>query len=305
METKRNLLPAYLSLAFVVLAWGLSPVVSKYMLTSYSPGIKRMLDAFFASLALGAIAGKHLVRTDKPTVRFSLLVGLCFSLGLLFEGIGINYTTPAKSTFYGNVTCITVPVFAAIFAKKLPGFLKVLSGIVCLVGFGVIIFGNDPGSAAPSFALGDALTLLSGVFYGATVAMTGTWGRNKNTLVITFFEFLVSIPMCILYVLLFEQVAFSWSLRDLAIVAVTAVIVQGLCWLLRNFALRHLDPGFVAIVTSFSMVVSGVISVLVGMDAFSWSLCIGGAICLIAVILSSLPKRLPTDKNHSQGAKNE
>lgn len=281
---------AYLSCLLVVLSWGISPVVSKYMMTAYSPGIKRVLDAFFASAILGMIAGKHVIRADKGMIRFSLLVGLCFSLGLLFEGIGINYTTPAKSTFYGNVTCITVPLFAAIFAKKLPGVLMILSGVLCLVGFGVIIFGNSPGSVAPSFALGDALTLLSGLFYGATVAMTGTWGRSKNTLVITFFEFLVSVPMCILYVLFFEQVSFSWSIRDLAIVAGSAVVVQGLCWLLRNFALRYLDAGFVAIATSFSMVVSGIISVWVGMDEFSWALCIGGGICLLAVILSSLPK---------------
>ena len=291
MQPKKTKILAYLSLAFVVLAWGISPVVSKYMLTSYSPGIKRMLDAIFASVALGALTGKQLVRTDKGTIVFSLLVSLFFSLGLLFEGIGIHYTTPAKSTFYGNVTCITVPIFAAVFAKKLPGFLKVLSGVLCLVGFGVIIFGSEPGSATPTFALGDALTLLSGVFYGATVAMTGTWGKNKNTLVVTFFEFFVAIPMCILYVLLFEKVAFSWSVRDLAIIAASAFVVQALCWLLRNFALRYLDAGFVAIVTSFSMVVSGVISVLVGMDTFSWALCIGGVICLIAVIASSLPEQ--------------
>lgn len=294
MPTKKQKFFAYLSLALVVLSWGISPVIGKFMLTTYSPGIKRLMDALFASLVLGAIAGKHLCKTDKATVRFALLVGIFFALGMLFEGIGINYTTPAKSTFYGNVTCITVPVFAAIFAKKFPGILKVLSGVICLIGFGIIIFCSEPGNALPSFSLGDALTLLSGVFYGATVAMTGTWGKHKNTLVVTFFEFLVSVPMCILYVLLFETVVFSWALKDIAIVAVTAVIVQGICWLLRNFALRYLDAGFVAIVTSFSMVVSSIISVLVGMDTFSWALCIGGAICLVAVALSSLPQRTNT-----------
>ena len=40
-----------------------------------------------------------------------------------------------------------------------------------------------------------------------------------------------------------------------------------------------------------NMVVSGVISVLVGMDTFSWALCIGGVICLGAVVLSALPDR--------------
>ena len=140
----------------------------------------------------------------------------------------------------------------------------------------------------PAFSFGDGLTLVSGVFYGITTAAIGTWGKNRNSLVLTFLEFCVTVPMCVLYVLCFDQVVFSWSVRDLAIVAGTAVVVQGLCWLLRNFAVRHIEPGLVAIIMSFSTVVSGIASILTGMDVFSWSLAIGGGVCVVAAILSGL-----------------
>ena len=78
MPTKIQKLYAYLSLALVVLAWGVSPVVSKFVLTTYSPGIKRLMDALFASLALGAIAGKHFLTTDRSTVRFFPAGGYLF-----------------------------------------------------------------------------------------------------------------------------------------------------------------------------------------------------------------------------------
>jgi len=263
-------------------------VIGKYMLGFYSPGIKRLLDAVFATAALGAIAGKQLKSVDRGTVRFSLAVGLFFSLAMLLEGVALNYTTPAKSNFFGNVSCITVPVFVAVFTRKLPRPGKLLAGVLCLLGFGIIIFGDSLYGGIPAFSFGDGLTLVSGVFYGITTAAIGTWGKNRNSLVLTFLEFCVTVPMCILYVVCFEEVAFSWSFRDLAVVAGAAVVVQGLCWLLRNFAVRHIEPGLVAIIMSFSTVVSGVVSVLTGMDVFSWSLAIGGAVCVAAAILSGL-----------------
>lgn len=287
MKHKTKIL-AYLALSFVILTWGLSPVIGKYMLGFYSPGIKRLLDAVFATAALGAIAGRQLKTADRGMVCFSLIIGLFFSLAMLLEGVALNYTTPAKSNFFGNVSCITVPIFAAAFTRKLPRPGKLLAGLLCLAGFGIIVFGDTLSGGIPAFSFGDGLTLVSGVFYGITTAAIGTWGKNRNSLVLTFLEFCVTVPVCVLYVVCFEKVAFSWSFRDLAIVAVAAVVVQGLCWLLRNFAVRHIEPGLVAILMSFSTVVSGVVSVLTGMDIFSWSLAIGGGVCVAAAILSGL-----------------
>ena len=287
MKYKTKIL-AYCALFFVVLTWGLSPVIGKYMLGFYSPGIKRLLDAVFATAALGAIAGKELKNVDKGTVRFSLIIGLFFSLSMLLEGVALNYTTPAKSNFFGNVSCITVPIFVAAFTRKLPRPGKLLAGVLCLAGFGIIVFGDTLSGGIPAFSFGDGLTLVSGVFYGITTAAIGTWGKDRNSLVLTFLEFCVTVPMCLLYVICFDQVVFSWAWQDLAIVAGAAVVVQGLCWLLRNFAVRHIEPGLVAIIMSFSTVVSGVVSVLTGMDIFSWSLAIGGGVCVIAAILSGL-----------------
>lgn len=287
MKHKTKIL-AYLALFFVILTWGLSPVIGKYMLGFYSPGIKRLLDAVFATAALGAIAGKQLKTADRGMIRFSLLIGLFFSLAMLLEGVALNYTTPAKSNFFGNVSCITVPIFAAVFTRKLPRPGKLLAGLLCLAGFGIIVFGDTLAGGIPAFSFGDGLTLVSGVFYGITTAAIGTWGKKRNSLVLTFLEFCVTVPMCVLFVVCFEDVVFSWSFRDLAIVAGAAVVVQGLCWLLRNFAVRHIEPGLVAILMSFSTVVSGVVSVLTGMDVFSWSLAIGGGVCVAAAILSGL-----------------
>ena len=291
MRENRTKVLACLALVAVVITWGMSPVLSKYMLNSYSPGVKRLLDAIFATTALGLICNKQITKIDKSVLKISLFVGACFGLGMLLEGVALNFTTPAKSSFFGNATCITVPLFVALFTRKAPSVVKILAGLVCVAGFGVIVFGDTLQGGVPSFAPGDALTLLSSVFYGATTAAIGTWGKKMNSMVVTFLEFCVTIPLCAAYVFLFEDVSFSWNIRDLAIVAAAAVMVQGVCWLLRNFAVRYLDAGLVAIIASFSTVVSGTVSVLTGMDTFSWNLVAGGVICVLAAILSGLASK--------------
>ena len=291
MKNKYKLL-AVLALIGVVITWGLSPTVSKFMLSSYSPGIKRLLDAIFATAALGLICNKQITKIDKNVLKVSLFVGVCFAVAMLLEGVALAFTTPAKSSFFGNVTCITVPLFVALFAKMAPSIGKILAGLICIAGFGVIVFGDG---GIPSFSLGDGLTLLSGVFYGATTAAIATWGKQMNSIVVTFLEFLVTIPFCAAYAFLFEDIQFSWNIRDILIVAVAAIVVQGVCWLLRNFAVRHLDAGLVAIVASFSTIVSGIVSIVAGLlfenfegDKFSWSLVIGGLLCVVAAIVSGL-----------------
>ena len=291
MKKDNTKLLAYLSLVVVVLTWGMSPVISKFMLNTYSPGIKRLMDALFASAALGAIANKQVKTINKSILKISLFVGACFALGMILEGVALNFTTPAKSSFYGNGTCITVPLFVALFSKKMPSVMKIVAGVVCVAGFGVIIFGDTLKGGLPSFALGDALTLLSGVFYGATSAAINTWGKHINSILLTFLEFCITIPFCAAYVFLFEDVSFSWDIEKLLIIAAAAILVQGVCWLLRNFAVQHLDAGLVAIISSFSTVVAGVVSILAGMDVFKWSLVVGGAICVMSAILSGLSSK--------------
>lgn len=279
---------AYFAIVFVTVTWGVSPVVTKYMLGKYSAGVQRLIGAVFAVISLGLVANKKLKNIDKSYIKLALPVGVCFSLAVLLEGIALRFTTPAKSTFYGNVTCIVVPVCMAIFARVKPNVLKIAAGALCALGFGVTVFGDTIGGGMPSFSLGDGLTLLSGMFYGVVVASIGTWGKDKDSLLLTFLEFCICIPVCLIYVLYFEEVAFSWAASDLAIIIAIEILVQGVCWWMRNFALRNIDAGFVAIVTSMSTIVSGVVSVLTGMDVFTWSLLVGGLVCVSAAILSGL-----------------
>ena len=288
---------AYLAVVFVTLTWGVSPVITKYMLGTYSAGMQRLIAAIFASISLGVIANKKLKNIDQSYVKFALPVGLCFSLAVLLEGVALQFTTPAKSTFYGNVTCIVVPVCMAIFARVKPNFLKISAGVLCALGFGVIVFGDTISGGIPSFSLGDGLTLLSGLFYGVVVALIGTWGKDKDSLLLTFLEFCTCIPVCLIYVIFFDKVSFSWAAGDLAIVIGMAIVVQGVCWWMRNFAVRNIDAGFVAIVTSMSTVVSGVVSICTGMDVFTWSLLIGGLVCVAAAVVSGLSDKEKPLKN--------
>jgi drug/metabolite transporter (DMT)-like permease len=67
-----------------------------------------------------------------------------------------------------------------------------------------------------------------------------------------------------------------------------ALVSNVLCWYLRTYSMKYVNPTAVSVIMPFSAVITGVVSVLIGMDALSLEFVFGGLISLVAVILSSI-----------------
>jgi MFS family permease len=67
---------------------------------------------------------------------------------------------------------------------------------------------------------------------------------------------------------------------NIIIVLLFGMMSMGVCWLLRTIAIKHLSATDVAIVSPLSAVITGVVSVAIGLDKVSFNLVIGGIIIL-------------------------
>ena len=302
MRLDKNILKgkkfSYATLIFVMMVWGISGVVGKTLLVHYSPAIMRVSSAAITIVFLGCIINKNIVKIDKSYWKLSLPLGASLAIAQLLEINSLVYTSPVKTVFYGNATCIVVPLFVALFTLKPPKPLKVLAGAVCFIGLSVISFGDIIGGGLASFNYGDALALLSGVMYGVSIAIIGVFAKDKDTLYLTFAEFCVVLPVSLAYALIAGQTEFSFQIENiLYLFLVSGLLCSAICWWLRNNAVKNIDPSRVTIIMSFSGIVSGIVSILAGMEKFSWSLAVGGAICIGAVLLSDITGAEAKNKN--------
>ena len=290
-EIKHKRAAAYLGMLVILLLWGTTPVLNKKIISSYSPALMIGLRATVAAAFVGAVAGKRLKALDRSYLKTAGVSGAALGFAYVVQTVGLQYTTPAKSAFLENVSCIVVPIVLFFATKKRISVFQLLSALVCLAGVGVLSFdGNAQGLF--SFGAGELLSCLGGVLYGVNIALMGVFGKDKNALVYAFVQMLAVAAAGLFYAFLFEEMRFSLAPTDLLLLVYLGVIPTGLSWILRSVCQKHVNAAVVGVIMPFGAVITGVTSALCGEDTFGPSLFLGGTLCVSAIVLSEAGETL-------------
>ncbi len=298
--------PYYFALFFVVIVWGLDPVIMSYFYRYYSASMLTAIGTGVSFLLLLVLNRKKLHLLNSRYFKIAAPVSVLNSAACLLQKIGLQYTTPANYAFLEHLSCVVVPIMLFILVKKRPTLPQAISAVLCLGGCFILC---GVGTAGPTtLAFGDILCALAGILLGACVALTGVFAKGLDMplymVVHMGVYFLISVisTVTLNFITLggtvAEPIRFTFDVRLLLLAALFGLISIGLCWLHKNLATVKTDPTLVAIISPFAAVISAVVSVLLGQDALRYNLVIGAALILVAVLFSDLPssKRKAQDK---------
>lgn len=291
-DNKRRM--AYLGLVFVILVWGVFPLITLFFYDYYSPTMRLAFTSLISAVALLFISRKKLKMLDKSYFMLAIPTGVAMSLADISQKIGLKYTTPTHYAFLENLSCIVVPVLMILFIKKLPSLLTIVASLLCLISSFALT--GMSGNMEGVYWYGDLLCALAGVFYGINIAATGAFGLKMYAplylMIQMFTESVVSfVGALALDVTGVEKIVFNFDWRLIAANIVTVLIGSTLCWLIRTNCIKHVGPSVVAIMMPFSSVVTTVCSILLGRDKLSAGLIIGVILGLAAILLSGFADR--------------
>lgn len=284
----------YVALAFVVVFWGISSVGYYYFYKYYSAAVLTSIMTLFSAIFFWVIAGKKLKQIDKRYWKIALPICLLNAFANVIQRIGLQYTTPANYAFFEHLSCVVVPVMMFVFIRKRPTLLQAVAGVCCLIGC-FILCGVSFSSTQSAFGIGDVLCIIAGVLLGGCVAAIGAFTKKLDAVLFMVFYmtayFVVSLLMAVGMHFIriggvpMEQAVITWDVPLLLLVIVFGLMDIALCWLLRTEAIRRIDPVTVATVSPFAAVITGVVSVLVGIDQLTPKLVIGGSIIFAAAVI--------------------
>ncbi len=289
--------PYYLALFFVVIVWGLDPVIMSYFYRYYSASALTAVGALASLLLLLVLNRKKLRLLNARYFKVAAPISALNSIACLLQKIGLQYTTPANYAFLEHLSCVVVPIALFILIKKRPTLPQAISAVLCLCGCFILCGVGTAGPVTLSF--GDVLCALAGILLGACVALTGVFAKELDMplymVVHMGVYFLISCASTLaLHFITIggavaEPIRFTFDLPLLLLAALFGLVTSGLCWLLKNLAIVRTDPTVVAIVSPFAAVISAVTSVLLGQDTLHYNLVIGAFLILLAVLFSDLP----------------
>lgn len=290
----KNKCLAYLGLVFVILMWGISPLITLHFYKYYSPTIRISFCSLTSAIALLIISRKKLKFLNKTYFIVAVPTGFFMSLANIVQKIGLQYTTPTHYAFLENLSVIIVPILLIFFLKKKPSYLTIFAAVLCLFS-SFILTGMTTDTNGVS-VVGDILCALAGIFYGVNIAGTGAFAKKLYTpLYLTiqiFTELIVSFIGAIIFNYTgIEKIMFDFDLRIILANIVYVFISSTICWLIRTNAMKVVDATVVAIMMPFSSVVTTIVSILTGNDTLTANLIVGVTLSFIAIILSGLGDR--------------
>lgn len=222
-------------------------------------------------------------QTVQDWVRLSI-PGLFFAADLAVWHIAITLTTVTNATLLSNFAPVFVALFAWILFSHRPTLSFVVGMVMAMVG--AITLMGDSLSVSRDHLSGDALGLLTSVFYAGYILSIGrlrslystatimTWSAVSNILILSVVSWAMGES-------LWPQSSYAWSVL-IGLALISHVAGQSLI----TFSLAHLPPAFSSVSLLWQPACAALLAwLLLGESMSPWQ-GIGGLIVLAGILIA-------------------
>lgn len=286
LEQKKKVIAADLQLLLLAIIWGAGFVAGKVALETITPFSLIAFRYLGAALFLLPFAWKHFKAIDKTTLFISAGIGGLMFVGICFQTIGLQYTTPAKQSFIVSSYTVLVPLLSFLFLREKQSKRTAVAAVMAMVGIGILTLNKDL-----TIGLGDMLTMVFALAFSVQVILTGRFVKKLNIWLYTFLSLSAAGALAVGGALLLEKpVAFSAvSMGSWLGLAYLAFFNTAAAFLLQNSAQRYAPPSHTALIMSSETVFGTIFAILIVGEIFTTQKIIGCAIMFAAILLAELP----------------
>lgn len=208
--------------------------------------------------------------------RLSLfLIGAVFMFGYMFFLLaGLKYTTPISSSIFISLQPVVVFIISALFLHEKVTSMKIIGITVGIAGALICILTQKSSDIASNPLLGAFLCLGSTISYSIYLIVSGKFISKIDNVTVSKWTFLGGACSSIIAVLIvgwdaevLTQHLFSTPMLVLLFVLLFPTFIS---YFLLDVGLRFLNTTVVALYANLILVISTVVSYILGQDIFSW-----------------------------------
>ncbi|HEY6808682.1 MAG TPA: DMT family transporter [Gemmatimonadales bacterium] len=265
--------------------WGLSFPMVKVGLDDASP--LAYVAIRFAIGALALLPGTRVSPAPRGAeLRAGLVLGVLLATGFAAQGVGLEFTTPARSAFIVAMSSILAPIVAFVAVRERMGRWTVVALAIAAAG---MYFLTDPD--AGGLNRGDLWTLLTALAFGGQIVAVRELGLRHDVRRLVLMQTAFTAVAAGVAAALLETPHVTWTPRLLGTLAYTGIGATALALLLQMRAQRHMSSARAALLFCTEPVFATVASWLWLGERLSVAQWSGGALIVGGMILADLPAR--------------
>ncbi|MDR0514385.1 MAG: EamA family transporter [Coriobacteriaceae bacterium] len=267
------------------LIWGFGFVVMKDTVDMMPPSCLLGVRFLITGLILGLVFFKRMRHAfDRDHLLFGSVIGVMLFLGFWMQTLGLIGTTPGKNAFLTATYVVVVPFIAWLVIRRRPSVYNIIAALVCIGGMGFVSL-----QGTLSIEAGDALTMVSALFFAVHIVYVARWSQGRDVFVLTVYQFLAA-GICGLAIGLpteaFPPVEAVFAPAFLGNMAYLIVFGSCLALLFQNMALVHVPPAQSSLFLSLEAVFGVLFSVLLYNESLSLRLIAGFALIFASIVIS-------------------
>jgi drug/metabolite transporter (DMT)-like permease len=284
-RARRNALLATLTLLAMTACWG-STFFLIHDLVDRIPAVDFLAVRFaIASVAMLLLAPRAVARLSAELRRRALVLGGLYGVAQILQTIGLAHTPASVSGFITGMYVVCTPLLAALILRTRINALT--WGAVMLAVSGLAVLTLD----GLSMGYGETLTLVAAVLYALHIVGLGAWSRPADAIGMSIVQCLVITAICFVAAVP-DGITLPDRTGDWLAVLYMALFAGAAALLGQTWAQAHLSPTRSAIIMSMEPVFAAFFAVLLGGEALTVRILLGGAMVLTAMlVVELLPRR--------------
>jgi drug/metabolite transporter (DMT)-like permease len=276
---------AALALLGLTASWGSTFFLIKDLLARVPVLDFLALRFALASVVLFLMAPRALGKLSPSARRYAVVLGLLYGVAQILQTTGLAHTPASVSGFITGMYVICTPLFAALLLRQRITAMTWGAVLLAMAGLGVLTL------SGLSVGFGEAITLVSAVLYALHIVGLGAWSTAGEAWGMTVIQLAVITVVCLVATAP-NGIVLPATAGDWLAVVYMAVVPGALALAGQTWAQAHLPPTRSAIIMSMEPVFAAFFAILLGGEAMTWRVAIGGAMVLSAMlVVETLPRR--------------
>ena len=281
---RRTPLLAALALLAVTAMWGSTFFLIRDLLDRM-PVLDFLAVRFaIATVALAAVAPRALRRLDRDSVRQALVLGGVYGVAQIMQTTGLAHTPASVSGFITGTYVVATPLFAAVLLRT--RITAVTWGAVALATGGLAVLSLT----GLSVGYGQAITFVAALLYALHIVGLGAWSDARHAYGMAVVQLAVIAVVCFVATV-GDGIVLPQTRADWLAVVYMALFAGAFAMVAQTWAQAHLAPARAAIIMSMEPVFAALFAVLLGGEAFTLRMGVGGLMVLSAMLVVELAPR--------------
>ncbi|AND83664.1 EamA family transporter [Clostridium tyrobutyricum] len=272
----------------ITIVWGSTFILMKNVLDSMSTFQFLSLRFITATIVLLLIFHKRIKFLNLEIIKYGCLIGLMLSGSLVFQVLGLNFTTASNSSFITSLNVLMVPIFLAIFFKRKTSLSSVIGVILAFLGMFFL-----SGGLNFKFTFGEFLTLLCAICVAFQIIFIDRFVKNQDPILIGIVQIAFSSIICSIIWIFTGSKHIIFSYNIFITLFVTGVLGTALAFTGQTFVQKFTSPTHTALIFTLEPVFGLLFALIIPgsngtVEILTFSKVIGCSLILVGTIISEL-----------------